>query len=87
MSSSITNPDMNCYILQNGSLQPIAQAISVATTSESTSPRAQTPVAKASSQSNDSDTISNHVETSKALKRKDSQNRSVRKKSKNKNEN
>lgn len=75
MSPNIQNPDMNCYILQNGSLQPIAQAISLASTSESTSPRAQTPVAKASSQSNDSDSIPNHVESSKPIKRKETQNR------------
>lgn len=75
MSSSVTNPDLNCYILQNGTLQPIAQALSVGTSSESTSPRAQTPIAKSSSQSNESEVPRNHVEPSKPIKRKDSQNR------------
>lgn len=79
MASSITNPDMSCYVLQNGALQPIAQAISVANVSQERAPskppsvRAQTPVTKPS-QPNESESVSNHQDASKSHKRKDTHN-------------
>lgn len=79
VSAGVVNPDLNCYVLQNGSLQPIAQAISVPTVSErpakTPSTRAHTPVAKTCTHSNDSDVSLNHMETSKNAKRRDTHNR------------
>lgn len=78
VSTGVTNPDQNCFVLQNGALQPIAQAISVSTVNErpskGPSTRAQTPVAK-SSQLSDSETASNHQDSSKNAKRRDTHNR------------
>lgn len=82
VAAGITNPDMSCYVLQNGALQPIAQAISVANVSQERAPskppsvRAQTPVAKLS-QPNESESVANHHDVSKSHKRKDTQNRQV----------
>lgn len=77
LTSGTTNPDLNCYILQNGALQQIAQAISMPSVSDASakSTRAQTPVAKASSHSNDSEVSTNIVDPSKSNKRKETQNR------------
>ncbi|XP_031619091.1 zinc finger protein ush isoform X2 [Contarinia nasturtii] len=70
VSAGIANPDLNCYVLQNGSLQPIAQAISVPSVSKGQSTRPQTPVAKTSTQPSDSEVSPNHLETtSKVAKR------------------
>lgn len=79
-SGSLTdsaNSELNCYIVQNGSLQPIAQAISMQTTSDTSakSTRVQTPVTKSLSQSNDSETGSNVAEPPKAAKRKEAHSR------------
>lgn len=73
MAAGITNPDMSCYVLQNGTLQPIAQAISVTSVNERASKvpsttRAQTPVAK-TSQASETEIIPNHLDTSKNMKR------------------
>lgn len=64
-------------MLQNGTLQPIAQAISMQSTSDTSakSTRAQTPVTKSLSQSNDSESSSNVAEPPKAVKRKEPHNR------------
>lgn len=70
----MVNPDLNCYVLQNGALQPIAQAISVPSVSErATKPpstRSQTPIAKAS-QPNESESPNHMTESSKSTKRRD----------------
>lgn len=78
MAAGVVNPDLNCYVLQNGTLQPIAQAISVPSVSErppkTPSTRSQTPVAK-TSQSTDSVVSPNHQDASKTSKRRDTHNR------------
>lgn len=79
VTTGVTNPDMSCYVLQNGALQPIAQAIAVPNVTErppkAPSTRSQTPVAKTSSQTSDSESITNHQDTSKTTKRRDTHNR------------
>ncbi|XP_055301401.1 zinc finger protein ush isoform X2 [Sitodiplosis mosellana] len=79
VSAGVVNPDLNCYVLQNGSLQPIAQAISMPSISERatkpSSTRAQTPVAKTSSQPSDSEVSPNHLDTTKNSKRRETHNR------------
>lgn len=78
VSAGVVNPDLNCYVLQNGSLQPIAQAISMPNASERTSKasstRSQTPVAK-TSQPNETEISANHLEASKNTKRRETHNR------------
>lgn len=76
----MANPDLSCYVLQNGSLQPIAQAISVPGASEKTSKtpstRSQTPTAKTSQPTEP--VVSpgpNHQEASKTSKRRETHNR------------
>lgn len=61
-------------MLQNGTLQPIAQAISIPSTNDPTSKqRARTPPVKPANQSSESESNSNHSELSKSVKRKETQ--------------
>lgn len=74
VSAGVVNPDLNCYVLQNGALQPIAQAISVPSVSERTtkppSVRSQTPVAK-TSQTNETESPNHTTESLKTTKRRE----------------
>lgn len=78
--SGVNNPDHTCFILQNGALHPIAQALlqtPAEALSNATSTRAQTPkLITNSTTANDKATNnSNHVESVRPGKRKEGPSR------------